>query len=203
MDRRRPDQISDGAELQYIVDNHALSTHLQIVKRDAQTGSFCSTLAGFTFQLLDSNHEPVSQTCWYPAHNVMDTFTTNVTGTVTLPESLNPGTYYIRETSAKEPYLVGEDLEITIPADMNLTPVAVASFYDDAATGSIEIVKNDAVGGHALAGAVFDIRAAGDIVRPDGSIAALDGETVDIHHDRRAGICVRDSSFAGVRNCHL
>ncbi len=171
-------QISDGAELQYIVDNHALSAHLQIVKRDAQTGASVP-LAGFTFQLLDSNHEPVSQTCWYPAHNVMDTFTTNATGTVTLPESLNPGTYYIRETSAKEPYLVGEDLEITIPADMNLTPVAVASFYDDAATGSIEIVKNDAVDGHALAGAVFDIRAVGDIVRPDGSIVALDGETVD------------------------
>ena len=171
-------QISDGAELQYIVDNHALSTHLQIVKCDAQTGASVP-LAGFTFQLLDSNHEPVSQTCWYPAHNVMDTFTTNATGTVTLPESLNPGTYYIRETSAKEPYLVGEDLEITISADMNLTPVAVASFYDDAATGSIEIVKNDAVDGHALAGAVFDIRAVGDIVRPDGSIVALDGETVD------------------------
>ncbi len=32
-------QISNGAELQYIVDNHALSTHLQIVKRDAQTGA--------------------------------------------------------------------------------------------------------------------------------------------------------------------
>lgn len=188
-------QISDGAELQYIVDNHALSTHLQIVKRDAQTGASVP-LAGFTFQLLDSNHEPVSQTCWYPAHNVMDTFTTDATGTVTLPESLNPGTYYIRETSAKEPYLVGEDLEITIPADMNLTPVAVASFYDDAATGSIEIVKNDAVGGRALAGAVFDIRAAGDIVRPDGSIAALDGETVaTITTDERGFACANHLSL--------
>ena len=32
------EQTADGAELQYIIDNHALSTHLQIVKRDAQTG---------------------------------------------------------------------------------------------------------------------------------------------------------------------
>lgn len=171
------EQIADGAELQYIIDNHALSTHLQIVKRDAQTGGTVP-LAGFTFQLLDSNHEPVSQTCWYPAHHVMSTFTTDTAGTVTLPESLNPGTYYVREALAKEPYLRGEDLEITIPADKNLTPVAVASFYDDVATGSIEIVKTDAVGGHALAGATFDIRAVGDIVRPDGSIIALDGETV-------------------------
>ena len=143
------EQITDGAELQYIVDNHALSTHLQIVKRDAQTGNAVPR-AGFTFQLLNGDREPISQTSWHPAHTVMNTFTTDETGTVTLPESLNPGTYYIRETSAKEPYLVGEDLEITIPADMNLTPVAVASFYDDAATGSIEIVKNDAVGGRAL-----------------------------------------------------
>lgn len=189
------EQITDGAELQYIVDNHALSTHLQIVKRDAQTGNAVPR-AGFTFQLLNGDREPISQTSWHPAHTVMNTFTTDETGTVTLPESLNPGTYYIRETSAKEPYLVGEDLEITIPADMNLTPVAVASFYDDAATGSIEIVKNDAVGGRALAGAVFDIRAAGDIVRPDGSIAALDGETVtSITTDERGFACATHLSL--------
>ena len=170
-------QISDGTELQYIVDNHALSTHLQIVKRDAQTGASVP-LAGFTFQLLDSNHKPVSQTCWYPAHNVMNTFTTDATGTVTLPESLVPGTYYVRETSAKEPYLVGEEIEVNIPADINLTPVAIASYYDRAATGNIRIVKTNAVDGSSLAGAIFEIRASGDIVRPDGGIAAVGGETV-------------------------
>lgn len=170
-------QISDGAKLQYIVDNHALSTHLQIVKRDAQTGASVP-LAGFTFQLLDSNHKPVSQTCWYPAHNVMNTFTTDATGTVTLPESLVPGTYYVRETSAKEPYLVGEEIEVNIPADINLTPVAIASYYDRAATGNIRIVKTNAVDGSSLAGAIFEIRASGDIVRPDGGIAAVGGETV-------------------------
>lgn len=170
-------QISDGAELQYIVDNHALSTHLQIVKRDAQTGASVP-LAGFTFQLLDSNHKPVSQTCWYPAHNVMNTFTTDATGTVTLPESLVPGTYYVRETSAKEPYLVGEEIEVNIPADINLTPVAIASYFDRAVTGSIRIVKTNTVDGSSLAGAIFEIRASGDIVRPDGGIAAVGGETV-------------------------
>lgn len=170
-------QISDGAELQYIVDNHALSTHLQIVKRDVQTGASVP-LAGFTFQLLDSNHKPVSQTCWYPAHNVMNTFATDATGTVTLPESLVPGTYYVRETSAKEPYLVGEEIEVNIPADINLTPVAIASYYDRAATGNIRIVKTNAVDGSSLAGAIFEIRASGDIVRPGGGIAAVDGETV-------------------------
>ena len=171
------EQTTDGATLQYIVDNHAISTHLLIVKRDAQTGS-AVPLAGFAFQLLDSNHEPVSQTCWYPAHSVLNTFTTDKTGSVTLPESLRPGTYYIREKDAAAPYLRGEDLELSIPADMNLTPVAIASFYDQAATGKIEIVKSDAVDSSALAGAVFEIRAAEDIARADGSMVALAGETV-------------------------
>lgn len=171
------EQITDGTSLQYIVDNHAISTHLQIVKRDAQTGS-AVPLAGFTFQLLDSNHEPVSQTCWYPAHSVMNTFTTDKTGAVTLPESLRPGTYYVREADAAAPYLRGKDLKISIPADMNLTPVAIASFYDQPATGKIEIMKSDAVDSGALAGAVFEIRAAHDIVRADGGLVALAGETV-------------------------
>ncbi len=91
----------------------------------------------------------------------MDTFTTDATGTVTLPESLNPGTYYVRETSAKEPYLAAKRSRETIPADMNLTPVAIASYYDHAATGNIRIVKTDAIDGSSLAGAVFEIRASG------------------------------------------
>ncbi len=156
------EQTADGAELQYIVDNHALSTHLQIVKRDAQTGGTVP-LAGFTFQLLDSHHEPVSQTCWYPAHNVMNTFTTDATGAITLPESLHPGTYYVHEASAKEPYLRGEDLEIAIPADRNLTPVAVASFTTDergharvdhlslgCGTATYEVVETQAPEGYLL-----------------------------------------------------
>ena len=44
----------------------------------------------------------------------MNTFTTDTAGAVTLPESLHPGTYYVHEASAKEPYLRGEDLEIAM-----------------------------------------------------------------------------------------
>lgn len=72
----------------------------QIVKRDAQTGG-TMPLAGFTFQLLDSHHEPVSQTCWYPALIAMNTFATDTSGAVTLPESLNPGTYYVHGRPAE------------------------------------------------------------------------------------------------------
>ena len=93
-------QISDGAELQYIVDNHALSTHLQIVKRDAQTGASVP-LAGFTLQLLDAITNLSRKTCWYPAHNVMNTFTTDATAPSHCPNRSCRAPIMYRETSAK------------------------------------------------------------------------------------------------------
>ena len=171
------DQIADGAKLQYIVDNHALNTHLQIVKRDAETGRTIP-LAGFTFQILDSARNPIDQTVWHPSHDVINRFTTDKTGTVTLPESLIPGTYYLRETDAVKPYLVMDDVEFTIPADLDLSPVVILNAFDDKSTGSIEIVKRDAMSGDTLEGAEFDVRAAEDIENLDGTVWALEGQTV-------------------------
>lgn len=188
-------QLADGARLQYIVDNHALLTHLQIVKCDTSTGQTVP-LAGFTFKLLDSNRNPISQTCWYPNHSSMDTFTTDSTGTVTLPESLMPGTYYIHEDRAAEPYLLSEDLEIEIPADPELSPVVIVPFYDRRATGAVTISKTDAQDESALAGATFDIRAAETIVEPNGSIAAVAGETV-------ATVSTQDDGIATAKDLSL
>lgn len=171
------DQIADGAKLQYIVDNHALATHLQIVKRDAESGRTVP-LAGFTFQILDAERNPIDQTVWHPSHSVLDRFTTDDTGTVTLPETLIPGTYFLRETDAAAPYLTMDDMEFTIPADTDLSPVVILSAFDAKATGNIEVIKRDGVDGTALAGAEFDVRAARDIIEPDGTIWALEGQTV-------------------------
>lgn len=93
------EDMADGAKLQYIVDNHALRAHLQIVKTDAETGQTVP-LAGFTFQVLDSTGSPITQECWYPNHVELSTFTTDDSGCVTLPEFLVPGTYTIREREA-------------------------------------------------------------------------------------------------------
>ena len=189
------DQIADGAKLQYIVDNHALNTHLQIVKRDAESGRTVP-LAGFTFQILDADRNPIDQTVWHPSHSVLDRFTTDKSGTVTLPESLVPGTYYLRETDAASPYLTTEDIEFVVPADIDLSPVVILSAFDAKATGSIEIVKRDAVSSDTLEGAEFDIRAVGDIENPDGTIWALDGQTV-------AHVAVDETGHATAQNLSL
>lgn len=164
--------LQNGAKLQFIVNNSDIRTHLQIVKLDASTGTTVP-LKGFSFKILDEAGEVVTQDCWYPNKVALDTFTTDKTGTVTLPQSLRAGTYRIKETAAAAPYLLNsEDATFTIPSDASLGQVCLVSVTDAPATGKLEICKTDAVDGSALAGAEFDIFADEDIVAADGYVQA-------------------------------
>ena len=171
--------LVNGAKLQYIVDNHAVTTHLQIVKLDSDTGSVVP-LAGFSFQILDSDKNPIAQDCWYPNYVKLNTFTTDKSGKVTLPEGLKPGTYYIRETAAQKPYLIGtSDVKIIIPSDGTLPPVCIASYSDRMATGSVRLKKYETKHeNRKLAGATFNVVAREDISAPDGRIQAVEGQVV-------------------------
>lgn len=171
--------LVNGAKLQYIVDNHAITTHLQIVKVDSDTGSVVP-LSGFTFQILNADRKLISQDCWYPNYVKLDTFTTDASGKVTLPESLKPGAYYLRETSAQRPYLLDSaELKIDIPGDGTLPPVCVVRYSDKAATGSIRIDKHEKGNkDRKLAGAEFNVVAQEDITAPDGRIQAVKGQVV-------------------------
>lgn len=180
-----PSDMADGATLRYIVNNEQVTSHLQIVKCDSETGAPIP-LAGFTFALLDENKEPVSQEAWYPNHAELSEFTTDETGTVTLPASLKPGTYYIRETATQAPYLLGnEDVSFTISGSANTPPVTVVRYENAQAMGIARIQKacTDAHGstsdGCSLAEAEFDVIATQDVVSPDGTVRAVEGEVVD------------------------
>lgn len=185
------DQMVDGVTLHYIVDNDLVSTRIQVVKVDAATGQ-AVPLAGFTFQLLDEDGNALPQDVWYPNHEQLTEFTTDESGCVTFPGELAPGTYRIREVAAAAPYLTaGEDLVLTIEDTPELAPITVVSFFDDQATGSASIVKRCSTGSvesdsgthdegcaQTLAGAEFDVVATHDVVSPDGSVLAVDGEVV-------------------------
>ncbi len=171
------DQMADGAKLQYIADNHALSTRLQVVKQDAASGQ-TAALAGFTFQVLDADRQPVTQESWYPNHVTLSSFTTDESGCVTLPQPLVPGTYYIREVSARAPYLIAnEDVRFDVPADATLSPVVVVRFADEQATGAARITKRSE-NGTALAAAEFDVVAQELVKSPDGTIQATEGQVM-------------------------
>lgn len=174
-----PQQMADGATLSYIVDNDFVTSHVQVVKVDSETGQTVP-LAGFRFQLLDEAKNPITQEVWYPNHAEMSEFETDESGMVTFPEALRPGTYYIREIAAKAPYLLnGEDLKVVIENDAQLAPVTVVKLTDDQAKGRASVLKTCADDAKPLEGAEFDVMAMQDIVSPDGSVKAVEGEVVD------------------------
>ena len=174
------DQIIDGATLRYIVDNHALTGRLQLVKVDAGTGN-TAPLAGFTFQIIDSHGKAVSQETWYPKHQTLDRFTTDDTGMVTLPEPLKAGRYTVREITAQAPYLLADkDLAFTITgSDDGKAPLTVVKIPDEHAMGKASITKRCSEDGETLAGAAFDVIAREDIISPDGTVRATAGQVVD------------------------
>lgn len=174
-----PQQMADGATLSYIVDNDFVTSHVQVVKVDSETGQTVP-LAGFRFQLLDEAKNPITQEVWYPNHAEMSEFETDESGMVTFPEALRPGTYYIREIEAKSPYLLnGEDLKVVIENDAQLAPVTVVKLSDDQAKGRASVLKTCTDDGKPLEGAEFDVIALHDVVSPDGSVKAVEGEIVD------------------------
>lgn len=174
-----PQQMADGATLSYIVDNDFVTSHVQVVKADSETGQTVP-LAGFRFQLLDEAKNPITQEVWYPNHAEMNEFETDETGMVTFPEALRPGTYYIREVAAKAPYLLnGEDLKVVIENDAQLAPVTVVKLTDDQAKGRASVLKTCSDDGKPLEGAEFDVVAMQDVVSPDGSVKAVEGELID------------------------
>lgn len=86
-----------------ILSDRPILYRLRILKTDRETGKTV-TLAHTSFKLKDANGETVRQTVHYPTEKEIDTFTTDETGGVTLPETLRWGLYYIEEISAPEGY---------------------------------------------------------------------------------------------------
>ena len=171
--------MTDGITLRYAIDNNRIDTHLQIVKTDIESGETVP-LAGFQFQILDSKGAVIKQVDWTPNKHEVDTFTTDESGMVTLPEQLPEGTYKVHEVGTAAPYILGDDVEFTIDfeADGVVEPVVAVKYPNDFATGAVKVVKTDAETGASLAGAEFDVRAVNDLVRPEGTTEAVAGETV-------------------------
>ncbi len=190
-----PDQMVDGATLHYIVDNDYVASRIQVVKVDATTNQTVPA-AGFTFQLLDSNREPITQEAWYPNPVETSQFTTDESGMVTFPQALRPSTYYVREIAVgTPPYLLNEeDIRVEIEDDPNLAPITIVRLTDEQAYGQATIRKtcaseesrddatqhiHDAGCTGALADAEFDVVAREDVIAPDGTVQAVAGEIVD------------------------
>lgn len=171
-----------SAEGQYdppaLVNNHIPQTPLKVVKTDAETGRQIPLPC--SFQLLDSDGELVTYESHYPETHVMDTWTTNERGEVTLPMLLEQGDYTLVEVQAPDGYAKAlEGKTITVRAVYNdWDDPIVVEFADMPQKGTISVVKHDSATGEPVSDSVYIVKAASDIVTGDGTVRAKAGETV-------------------------
>ena len=192
------------------INNQAIRYRLKLIKTDAKTGKTVR-LANTAFKLLDSDGNVVTQTVSYPTRREIDTFYTDDNGEVTLPETVTRGMYFIEEVQAPQGYLirterlgvfVGETgdapgeaytLDIEIPNE----PVMGRVMVEKKGLRLVRLAEQtDAYGNSVhqpvyeegyLAGAVFELRAAEDIVGKDGTVWFHAGDVADTITTTEAG----------------
>ena len=184
------------------INNQAIRYRLKLIKTDAKTGKTVR-LANTAFKLLDSDGNVVTQTVSYPTRREIDTFYTDENGEVTLPETVTRGMYFIEEVQAPQGYLirterlgvfVGETgdapgeaytLDIEIPNEPVMGRVMVEKKglkfvrLEEQADAFGNIVHQPVYEEGYLAGAVFELRAAEDIVGKDGTLWFHAGDVAD------------------------
>ena len=184
------------------INNQAIRYRLKLIKTDAKTGKTVR-LANTAFKLLDSDGSVVTQTVSYPTRRKIDTFYTDENGEVTLPETVTRGMYFIEEVHAPQGYLirterlgvfVGEtgdapgeaytlDIEIQNEPVMGRVMVEKKGLrlvrLEEQADAYGNIVHQTVYEEGYLAGAVFELRAAEDIVGKDGTLWFHAGDVTD------------------------
>ena len=184
------------------INNQAIRYRLKLIKTDAKTGKTVR-LANTAVKLLNSDGNVVTQTVSYPTRREIDTFYTDDNGEVTLPETVTRGMYFIEEVHAPQGYLicterlgvfVGETgdapgeaytLDIEIPNEPVMGRVMVEKKglqlvrLEEQADAFGNIVHQPVYEEGYLAGAVFELRAAEDIVGKDGTVWFHAGDVAD------------------------
>ena len=192
------------------INNQAIRYRLKLIKTDAKTGKTVR-LANTAFKLLDSDGNVVTQTVSYPTRREIDTFYTDDNGEVTLPETVTRGMYFIEEVHAPQGYLirterlgvfVGETgdapgeaytLDIEIPNEPVMGRAMVEKKglrlvrLEEQADAYGNIVHQPVYEEGYLAGAVFELRAAEDIVGKDGTLWFHAGDVADTITTTEAG----------------
>ena len=207
----------DGQTYRYLANNRNFESYIKIVKVDAETGKVIP-LAGAGFRLYRPDRSLITQTFTYPEVTTIDTFYTNSDGYLITPEKLEYGTgYSLVEVSAPCGYtLNSEPIYFDVTADNateeNTVTVVEVTKPNTAQKGVIRISKSGeafssvteadsiyqpvfAVKG--LAGAVYEITAAEDIITPDGTLRYAAGEVVDTVTTDETGLAESKPLYLG------
>ena len=207
----------DGQTYRYLANNRNFESYIKIVKVDAETGKVIP-LAGAGFRLYRTDGSLITQTFTYPEVTTIDTFYTNSDGYLITPEKLEYGTgYSLVEVSAPYGYtLNNEPVYFDVTADNateeNAVTVVEVTKPNTAQKGVIRISKSGEVFSSVteadgiyqpvfavkgLAGAVYEIIAAEDIITPDGTLRYAAGEVVDTVTTDETGLAESKPLYLG------
>lgn len=182
----------DGRVYRFLINNAPYEALIEIVKKDAETGKII-TAAGIGFKVRDTDTgEYIVQHINYPTPVDIDTYYTDVSGKLMMPEKLPYGNYEIIEQCTAYGYVL-DSAPIAFKVDGVKTVVTVEKF-NMPQKGIIRISKSGEVFFSAvesdgvysfvfadknLAGATYEITAAEDIITPDGTLRYAKGMVVD------------------------
>ena len=182
----------DGQVYRFLINNAPYAALIEIVKKDAETGKVIPA-AGIGFRVRNTDTgEYIVQHINYPTPVDIDTYYTDVTGKLMMPEKLPYGNYEIIEQCTAYGYVL-DSAPIAFKVDGSKTVVTVEK-HNMPQKGIVNIsksgevfssaVESDGVYGFVfadkgLAGAVYEITAAEDIITPDGTLRYAKGTVVD------------------------
>lgn len=191
----------------YLINDAVKKSFVKIVKKDTETGNIIP-VSGIGFKVWDcANSEYVSQKINYPSEMILDTFYTDESGSLMLPNELAYGDYELHEVQSAEgyvldkkpvPFTIDGSVETVVVEKTNTAQKGKISvqktgdvFASVTALGSaIYIDENGEVhkSGQTtytpvfakgnLSGAVFQVIASEDIITLDGTIRANAGDVV-------------------------
>ena len=207
----------NGEVYRYLANNANFESYIKIVKVDAETGKTIP-YAGAGFQLYRPDGTLITQSFTYPEPVTIDTFYTNDEGWLITPEKLEYGTgYSLVEVSAPYGYVLNSEpvyFDVVQDASSDEGGIAVIEVIKEntAQKGIIKISKTGEVFSsvtesegvyqpvysvQGLAGAVYEITAAEDIVTPDGTLRYTAGEVVDTVTTDDTGLAESEPLYLG------
>ena len=200
----------DGQVYRFLINNAPYEAIIEIVKKDAETGKVIPA-AGIGFKVRNTNTgEYIVQHINYPAPTDINTYYTDVTGKLMMPEKLPYGNYEIIEQCTAYGYVL-DSAPIAFKVDGEKTIVTVEKF-NMPQKGIIRISKSGEVFFSAvesdgvyslvfadknLAGATYEITAAEDIITPDGTLRYAKDTVVDTVITDENGVAESKALYLG------
>ena len=207
----------DGGVYRYLINNATFESFIKVIKTDSTTGKVIP-YAGAGFQIYDPNGNKVEMTYTYPEITTIDTFYTTEEGMLITPEKLPYGLgYTLVEVSAPYGYVldsapVAFDVTEDNSTEENAVTIITVEKQNAPQMGTITISKSGEVfssvtesdglyqpvyASAGLAGAVYEITAAEDIITPDGTQRYSKGEVAATIETDSTGAATTEPLYLG------